>query len=351
MPSSHRVERTLHPKLRVDCYTFGMAVQRQKAVVFQAKSGAIELRGDFARETVWATQAQIAAAFLVDVRTVNEHIQNILKTHELTKKATIRNFRIVQKEGKRHIERDVQHYNLDMIVSVGYRINSKKATLFRQWATKTLRSYIVDGYVVNKKRIAQNYAQFAAVVQEVQKLLPESSTMGATDAMELVSLFADTWLSLDAYDKGELPKGKLTKKKVQMTADIVGTHLTQFKVALQSRGKASELFGAERHHGAVSGIVGNVMQSFGGREVYPSAEEKAAHLLYFMVKNHPFSDGNKRSGAYAFVWFLQHAGILDVRRLTPSALTALTILVAESDPAHKDRIVQLILSLISRKAA
>ena len=326
-----------------------MKKKKGSVVIYQAKSGAIELRGDLERETVWATQAQIAEAFDVSVPTVNEHIKNILKTQELSREATIRKFRIVQKEANRQVERDAMHYNLDMILSVGYRVSSRRATLFRQWASKTLRSYIVDGYAINKRRIALNYAQFAASVKEVQKLLPETSAMGAGDAMELVSLFADTWLSLDAYDKGELPKGKLTKKKVQLTADTVAGHLAHFKQALQTRGEASELFGAERHHGAVAGIVGNVMQSFGGQEVYPSAEEKAAHLLYFMVKNHPFSDGNKRSGAYAFVWFLHHAGILDVQKLTPSALTALTILVAESNPDHKDRIVQLILNLISPK--
>ena len=325
-----------------------MKKKKGSVVIYQAKSGAIELRGDFKRDTVWATQAQIATAFNVDVRTVNEHILNILKSRELTK-ATIRKFRIVQKESNREVGRDTMHYNLDMILSVGYRVNSRRATLFRQWATKTLRSYIVNGYAINKQRIALNYAQFAASVKEVQKLLPETSAMGAGDAMELVSLFADTWLSLDAYDKGESPKGKLTKKKVQLTADTVAGNLAQFKQALRERGEASELFGAERHHGAVAGIVGNVMQSFGGNEVYPSAEEKAAHLLYFIVKNHPFSDGNKRSGAYAFVWFLRHAGILDVQKLTPSALTALTILVAESDPSHKDRIVQLVLNLVAPK--
>ena len=322
-----------------------MAVKKaKKPVIYQAKSRAIELRGDFERETIWATQAQIADVFAAERSVITKHIRNILKDKELRADSVCANFAHTAADGKTYT---VQHYNLDVILAVGYRANSKRAIEFRKWATKTLRSYILDGFAVNKHRIALNHEKFASVVSELQKVLPKGSSMDATDAMELVSLFADTWLSLDAYDKGELPKGKLTKKKVQLTADTVTVHLTQFKEALQSRGEASELFGAERHQGAVSGIVGNVMQSFGGKELYPSAEEKAAHLLYFLVKNHPFSDGNKRSGAYAFVWFLQHAGILDVQRLTPSALTALTILVAESDPAHKERITQLILNLIS----
>ena len=146
-----------------------MATKKAKTkdlVIYQAKSGAIELRGDFSHETIWATQAQIAEAFEVNTRTVNEHIGNILRTEELNEKATIRNFRIVQKEGNREIVRDIKHYNLDMILSVGYRVNSKKATLFRQWATKTLRSYIVDGFAINKNRIKKNYDQFLSVVED-----------------------------------------------------------------------------------------------------------------------------------------------------------------------------------------
>ena len=187
-------------------------------IVYQAKNGAIELRGDFSRETVWATQAQIAGAFEVDVRTVNEHIQNIVKTKELPEKVTIRKFRIVQTEGKREVDRDVKHYNLDMILSVGYRVNSKKATLFRQWATKTLRSYIVDGFVVNKSRIAKNYSHFLSVVEDIKQLLPAGTEVKAGDVVDLVTLFADTWLSLDAYDHDALPKGKLTKKRVGLTS-------------------------------------------------------------------------------------------------------------------------------------
>lgn len=318
-------------------------------VIYQAKNGAIELRGDFSRETIWATQAQIADAFEVDVRTVNEHIQNILVTRELDPKATIRNFRIVQKEGQRDIERELKHYNLDMVLSVGYRVNSKKATLFRQWATKTLRSYIVDGFAINKARIIKNYEHFLGVVDDIRKLLPAGSSVNPKDAIELVSLFADTWLSLDAYDRELLPKGKLTKKKVSLTADKISADLTALRTSLIEKGEATDVFGNERSKGSVSGIIGNVMQSFGGQELYPTVEEKAAHLLYFMVKNHPFTDGNKRSGAFAFVWFLKQAGMLDIGKITPSVLTAITVLVAESDPSHKDKTVKLILNLISNQ--
>ncbi len=326
-----------------------MKKKENNVIIYQAKSGAIQLKGDFKHETVWASQAQIAEAFGVDVRTVNEHIINIYKIKELTESPTIRKFRIVQKEGIREIEREINHYNLDVILSVGYRVNSKKATKFRQWATKTLRGYIIDGYAVNKKRIAQNYSQFLGVVEDIKKLLPQGSVLDTGDAIELVSLFADTWLSLDAYDRDELIKGKVTKKKVDLTAEKITDNLTQLKIELIKKSEATDIFGMERAHGSVAGIVGNVMQSFGGKDLYESVEEKAAHLLYFMVKNHPFTDGNKRSGAFAFVWFLKQANILDVTKLTPSALTALTILVASSDPKDKDKVVSLVLNLISRK--
>jgi acid stress-induced BolA-like protein IbaG/YrbA len=322
--------------------------QIKKIIIYQAKSGAIELRGDFAHETIWATQAQIAKAFEVDVRTINEHIQTILQNKELGERATLRKFRIVQLEGKRHIEREVKHYNLDMILSIGYRVNSKKATKFRQWATRTLRGYILDGFVVNKKRIAKNYTQFLNVIDNIKKLLPAGSNVKPNDAVELVSLFADTWLSLDAYDRGTLSNGKLTKKKVRLTADEITKSLAGLKTELVRKSEATDIFGQERTAGSVAGIIGNVMQSFGGKELYASTEEKAAHLLYFMVKNHPFVDGNKRSGAYSFVWFLRQAKILDVSRFSPAALTAITILVAESNPRHKDKVIRLILNVISK---
>jgi hypothetical protein len=320
--------------------------RKNNIVIYQAKSGAIELRGDFGKETVWATQDQIAELFATTKQNISQHLKSIFKTKELNQSSVVKNFFTTASDGKQY---EVKFYNLDAILSVGYRVNSKHATVFRQWATKTLRNHIVDGYTVNKNRITKNYSQFLGEVDNIKKLLPQGSAVNPSDAIELVSLFADTWLSLDAYDRERLPKGKLTKKTVEITAEKINFGLKKLKNSLLEKSEATDIFGTERYAGAVSGIVGNVMQSFGGKELYPSAEEKAAHLLYFMVKNHPFTDGNKRSGAYSFVWFLDQAKILDITRLTPSALTALTILVAESNPEHKEKIIALILDLISRK--
>jgi len=317
-------------------------------VIYQAKGGAIELRGDYDANTLWATQSQIADAFSVDVRTINEHIKNIYKTRELSEKATIRNFRIVQKEGKRNIERDIKHYSLDLVLSVGYRVNSKKATAFRQWATKTLRAHIVDGYTINKNRVATNYTAFMSAVADVRALLPAGSVVDNDSIIELVALFADTWLSLDAYDKGSFSSKRTTKKSVGLTAERLSHSIEVLKGELMRKKEATELFATERSRGAIEGIVGNVMQSFAGKSVYPGVEEKAAHLLYFMVKNHPFVDGNKRSGAYAFIWFLRSAKALDISRITPTTLTALTLLVAESNPKEKEKMVGLITMLLMR---
>jgi len=320
--------------------------KEKNVVIYQAKSGAIELKGDFTKETIWATQDQIAKLFGTQRPAITKHLKNIFDTKELNKNSVSSILEHTAGDGKKY---KTQFYNLDAIIAVGYRVNSKTATQFRIWATKTLHNYIVDGYTVNKNRIAKNYEQFLNVVEDIKKLLPTGSATESKDVVELVSLFADTWLSLDAYDKELLPKGKLTKKKVDLTAEKITNNLAQLKQNLLKKSEATDIFGTERTLGNVAGIVGNVMQTFGGKELYPTAEEKAAHLLYFMVKNHPFIDGNKRSGAFAFVWFLDQANILDTKKLNASALTALTIMVAESDPTHKEKVVKLILNLISKK--
>ena len=177
---------------------------KNNVIVYQAKSGAIELRGDFGKETLWATQAQIADIFNIDRTVATKHIGNILKIKEVDEKSNVQKMHIPNSD------KSVAFYSLDIILAVGYRANSARAMQFRQWATKTLRGYIVDGYAINKSRIAKNYAQFLSVVEDIKKLLPAGSVVDAGDAAELVSLFADTWLSLDAYDRDALPKGKLT---------------------------------------------------------------------------------------------------------------------------------------------
>ncbi len=321
----------------------------KELVIYQTKSGALELRGDFTNDTLWATQAQIAEVFGVTPQNVTMHLRNIYKDGELDQVSTCKESLQVQREGKRQVSRQVTFYNLDIMIAVGYRVNSVTGTQFRQWATKTLRQHIVDGYTINPDRVSQNYATFMKAVQQVQAVLPAGEVMDGKEVLELVRLFADTWFSLDAYDKELLAPAKVSKKKVALTASELIDSLGVLKKELVKKGEATDNFAQARGQQSLEGIVGNVMQSFGGQAVYPTVESKAAHLLYFIIKNHPFVDGNKRSGAYAFVWFLRKARVLDTKRLTPTALTALTLLIAESNPKDMEKVVSLVALLISRR--
>lgn len=312
-------------------------------VIYQTKSGAIELKGDFSHETIWATQSEMAKIFSVNTQAITKHIKNIYNESELSRNSTCSKMEQVQIEGKRKIKRQVDVYNLDLLIAVGYRISSVTGTKFRQWATKILHEHITSGFTINKTRISKNYETFLKVVDEVKSLLPNSTVIDTGGVLELVKMFASTWLSLDAYDKSDLPIVGFTKKQVKFSINELTDALSKLKSEMNSN-----IFGVERNSGGIEGIVGNIFQSFAGQDVYPSIEEKSAHLLYFIVKDHPFMDGNKRSGAFAFVWFLKKAGILNTSKMTPDALTALTLLVAESDPKNKDRIIGLILQLLRK---
>ena len=320
----------------------------EKPIIYQAKSGAIELSVDVKKETIWANLQQIADVFGVDKSGVSRHIRNVFQSGELKEKATVAKIATVKKEGKREVIRDIEYFNLDVILSVGYRVNSKKATNFRIWATKTLKDYITQGYAINPSRIAQNYQKFIAAVEETKKLLPTDNRITAQDAMELIKMFAGTWFSLDAYDKESLPSKGITKKKVAFAGQELSESIEKLRQELIRKREATEIFSVEREKNSLAGIVGNVFQAFGGNDLYPTIEEKAVHLFYFIVKNHPFIDGNKRCGAFAFIWFLQKANFDFREKITPEALTALTLLMAESNPKDKDRVIGLILLLLKK---
>lgn len=321
--------------------------QKNKEVaIYQAKNGAIELKANFGKQTIFANLNQIAELYSVQKSAVSKHIKNIFETNELQQKATVSKMETVQMEGNRSIKRTIEMYNLDMIIAVGYRVNSKNATQFRIWATKVLREHLVKGYSISPKQITKNYDLFMKSVADVQALLPEHIALDPKTILELIKEFAGTWMSLDAYDKEELKAVGTTKKSVKLSGEELREAIANLRTELLKKGEAEEIFAQERAMGSVEGIVGNVMQSFGGKFVYESVEEKAAHLLYFMVKNHPFVDGNKRSGAFAFIWFLRKTGFKKSRNINPGALTALTLLVAESKPEKKDQIVALITQVL-----
>jgi prophage maintenance system killer protein len=316
------------------------ACMNNTPIIYQAKNGAIELRGDSNNDTIWATQSDITQLFLIDQSVVSRHINNIFKSGEVSQKSNMQKMHIANSD------KPVVLYSLDVVLAVGYRTNSSVAINFRKWSTSILRSQITDGFSIDPKRIKQNYAYFSKSLKDIGILLPYRSELTSTDVLDLVQLFAKTWFSLDAYDKGAF-NSKTTKKIVQITGADLTRAIATLKTDLVSKQQASELFAQEKYTDAITGIVGNVFQTFDGVDVYPSLEEKAAHLLYFIVKNHPFTDGNKRSGAFAFVWFLQQANMLNSGIISPEGLTALTLLIAESNPKEKERMIGLVLLLLN----
>ena len=314
--------------------------ENKQIVIYQAPSGAIELRGDFNKETIWATQAQIASVFQIERSVITKHIRNIFKDREISEKSNVQKMHIPNSD------KPVAFYSLDIILAVGYRANSKRAIEFRQWATKTLRKHITKGYAINRKRIAHNYDAFMKAVADIQTLLPEHIALDPKTVLELIKEFASTWVSLDAYDKEALKVVGKTKKAVKLAGEELARVIENLRAELIKKGEATELFAQERKAKGAEGIAGNIMQSFGGKPLYPSVEEKAAHLLYFMVKNHPFTDGNKRSGAFAFVWFIRKYRAKGSRSINPASLTTLTLLIAESDPKKKEQMVALVTQLL-----
>ena len=320
--------------------------KKQYLAIYQAKDGSIELREDAARDTVWANLDQIALLFGRDKSVISRHIKNIFREAELERESTVAFFATVQQEGGREVERNVEFFNLDVILSVGYRVNSKIATQFRKWATKTLKQHITKGYTLNKKILERNKVEFLRAIEDIKALSAGNQKVSTDDILELIKAFSGTWFSLRSYDEAGLPQSGFTKKDVSLTADELYADVALFKRELAEKGEATELFAQERQPKSLEGIVGNVLQAIFGKDAYGTVEEKAAHLLYFVIKNHPFIDGNKRTGAFSFVWFLRRTGIDFSGMITPETLTTLTLLIAESKPSDKDRMIGLVLLLL-----
>ncbi len=320
-----------------------MIKKKSDVVIYQTKEGALELVGDFRHETVWATQAQIAEVFGVERSVITKHIRNIFKGHEVVEKSNVQKMHIASSD------KPVSFYSLNIILAVGYRANSVKAIEFRGWVTRIIKEHAILGYTLNKKVILKNYDQFIKNVSEIQSLLPRQTALDTSMVLELVKEYAVTWSKLDAYDKEALAPTGITKKKIKLTTGELFAAVGTLKSELFKKGEATDIFAQERATGNVEGILGNVMQSLGGKEVYGTLEEKAAHFLYFMVKNHPFVDGNKRTGAFTFIWFLRLAGVRGASNINPAGLTAITLLIAESDPKHKEKMVALVVELLKAK--
>lgn len=303
----------------------------------------IDIQVNIEGETVWLDAHSLAIVFDVNRPAVVKHIQNIYKSGELLESASCSKMEQLAADGKK---RKMNLYNLDMIISVGYRVNSKKATQFRQWATQRLKDYLVKGYAINQQRIEVNKVQFLQTIEDLKTLLENNQQLASKDILSLIQSFSNTWFSLDSYDKNDFPESG-TQDEIVLSALELYDDIQLLKKELIQKGEATELFAQEKRQGNLEGIFGNVFQSVFGQDAYPSIEEKAAHLLYFIIKNHPFNDGNKRSGAFAFIWLLQKAEYDFRKKISPETLTTLTILIAESNPSDKAKMIGIVLLLLN----
>lgn len=314
-------------------------------VIYKAKDGHIELKVNLSEETVWLTQKQLSDLFDKNVRTISEHINNVFKEGELDEDSVIRNFRITAADGKTY---DTKHYNLDIIISVGYRVHSKRGTEFRQWATSVLKEHLIKGYTLNKKRLAERgVKELQQSIELLQKTLTRNDLVNdiGIETIQLIMSYTKTWHLLLAYDEDELTLPAQGRQAIAALNYESAIHAIEtLKSDLAARNEATALFGNEHEQGLQS-ILGNIEQTFGGEPLYKTVEERAAHLLYFIIKDHPFSDGNKRIGCLIFLLYLklQNTAI----KLNDNGLVALALLIAESDPKQKDLMVRLIVNLLT----
>ncbi|PIQ15690.1 MAG: death-on-curing protein [Flavobacteriales bacterium CG18_big_fil_WC_8_21_14_2_50_32_9] len=328
-----------------------MEKENNQLAIYQAENGALELRADASKDTIWASKKQIAEIFGIDRSVVSRHIKNIFNDAELDEKVVCAKFAHTTQHGALKGKQQtnlIDYYNLDIILSVGYRTKSSRAIQFRQWANNILKKHITEGFSLNPKMIEQNKQLFLQTLNDLKLLTQNSTKIEIKDILSLIQNFSHTWFTLDSYDKNEFPK-QGTQEEIQTSATELQQDLQKLKVALIKKGEASELFAQEKKQGNLEGIFGSVFQSVFGQDAYLSVEEKAAHLLYFIIKNHPFNDGNKRSGAFSFIWLLQKANYSFQEKINPETLATLTILIAESNPEDKDKMVGVILLLLRNR--
>ena len=306
----------------------------------------IQVRLD--NETVWLSQKQMAMLFDCSTDNISLHLKNIFKTKELNPDSVTEEFSVTATDGKKY---KTKHYDLDTIISLGYRINSQRATQFRQWATQRLKDYLVKGYTINQKRLDE----LGKMVQLIERS-GNKENLQITEAkglLEILSNYTTSFVLLNQYDSHSLLTEKLNENiTYEIKYEEADEAITELKKQLIAKKEATQLFGNQKDD-SFKGLLGNIVQTFGGEYLYKSIEEQAAHLLYFVIKNHPFSDGNKRIGAFMFIWFLEknkHRFKKDGEvKINDNGLVALALLVAQSDPNDKELMIELIINLINTR--
>ena len=324
-------------------------------VVFKPSQGndEFEIILDGEHDTVWVTEQQLVELFGKARRTIGEHIRNIYKEGELEKESTWRNFRQVQKEGERKVKRAVSAYNLDVVISVGYRVKSPVGIEFRKWATQRLKDYLVKGYAINSELLSKQGQKIIRLENQLDLLKErtfESQRVLTEGFLDIISKYSKSFELLNRYDSEDLQLDNLSKEIIYViNYDDVKKAIHQLKRELVQKGEAGELFGNEKDD-SFRGILGSISQTVFGELAYPTIEEQAAQLLYSVIKGHAFSDGNKRIGSFLFVWFLEqnnyHLDERGIRKINENTLVALALAVAQSSPEQRDLMIKLIVNLI-----
>lgn len=314
--------------------------------IYEGPGGQIEVRLD--RENVWLAQAQLAELFARDQSVISRHVRNVFAEGELDPESNMQKMHIAGSD------KPVALYNLDVIISVGYRVKSREGVRFRQWATRTLKEHLTRGFTLNRQRFDENAQELEAALQLVRKAAAGEAltTDQGRGLVDVIARYTQTFLLLQRYDEGLLTEPKGTTGGALPSLAVAQAAIADLKRNLIGRGEATDLFGRVREDGLAS-ILGNLEQSVFGEPAYPSIESKAAHLLYFTIKNHPFSDGNKRIGSFLFVDFLNRNGRLfrnGEAVINDVGLAALALLVAESDPKNKDVLIRLVMNMLAGEA-
>jgi prophage maintenance system killer protein len=334
-------------------------MQRGEVIVYKSPDGQVRVDVRMERETVWLTQRQMAILFGKDADTIGLHVRNVFKEKELRASATTEDSSVVQTEGRRRVTRTVKLYNLDVVISVGYRVKSPRGTQFRIWATRTLREHLLRGYTLNERRLREKgLAEMEAAVALLARTLTrrELVTDEGRAVLDIVHRYARAWRWLFEYDERRLAEAPAHPRKPTqaLPLDEARAAITALRQALAASGEATDLFGQERSD-QLAALLGAIEQTFGGEPLYPSAQTRAAHLLYFVIKDHPFTDGNKRIGTLLYLEYLRRNGLLmranGVPRLADNAVVALALLVAESEASQKDLMIRLVLNLLDEDAS
>ena len=327
-------------------------MEDNKIVIYQTEDGQTQIDVRLENDTVWLTMAQMKSLFKSSRTNILEHIQHIYEVDELDEISTCRKFRQVRQEGKRTVNRTITMYNLDMIISVGYRVNSKRGVKFRQWANRVLKEYLIKGYAINERIRKEQIGELRQMVQVIGRTLEHQELSDTIETQDLLNVVVDYTYALDTLDNYDYERLTIDKTTKQETFHATYENAMEAISGLREKFGGSSLFGNEKDDSFKSSI-GQIYQTFGGEELYPSVEEKAAMLLYLVTKNHSFSDGNKRIAATLFLWFLNNNGILyrpdGSKRLADNTLVALTLMIAESKTEEKDVMVKVVVNLINQK--